>query len=609
MSDAFVNNNLSQTFNNNNSTTIYGVSNYSAFIAGSDQENNPTGGPVPTEYSINAARFNDAINNVYGGSDVYNSDNPALDVGFRQPYVYTKLTDSDLIKYIKKYDTRAFPIGSTVQDTERIGKLMISGKGILFNATQFFLQGYNAFNETSLYNPLMPITAVASYVGMGLVPRPRRFINISNFSIGSLFGFGNLNSPPPTGTLVSAVSKNNITVNAPEASYGNGTTYAGLQRARTASAAYKTFSNIWGTQTSDTPSFLATLASTFLPSNLAPMPTQNGIYKIGDTTTYDIMTVDKIGRFTSGKYVRNGSIATYSPNSVIVAEVMPNTPDNVYDVSDSNDLDVPIDNSTSNLVSLISSLTNTNTRFGKINSSLTSKQQYQNLPNPTAPANIQSGNNYESQISIASGSYITKYGFSTLGINGQGDQINESFTVTSNSDIKDLAKFYFYDVYNKKYLPFRNTITDLNFSTNAEWEEYSYIGRADNLYTYKGFSRTLSFSFIVYANRLDELGPSWARANYLASLLEPIDYVQEFIVPPFVKVTIGNLFVDQPCILDSFQISIVNEQTWDIDNGLPQSFSCAVDLKVLQKDVPNIANLKFAETKIVTDVYQLTGAQ
>jgi hypothetical protein len=45
----------------------------------------------------------------------------------------------------------------------------------------------------------------------------------------------------------------------------------------------------------------------------------------------------------------------------------------------------------------------------------------------------------------------------------------------------DLITFFFYDVVNEKYIPFRATIKGLTESNNALWDELRFMGRADSL--------------------------------------------------------------------------------------------------------------------------------
>jgi hypothetical protein len=144
----------------------------------------------------------------------------------------------------------------------------------------------------------------------------------------------------------------------------------------------------------------------------------------------------------------------------------------------------------------------------------------------------------------------------------------------------DLIAFYFYDVVNDKYIPFRATIRGLQETVSANWEELSFIGRADRLYSYSGFNRSLTFNFTVVINSIVELSPTWQRINYLVSLTKPASYTRRdapelanksgvytrYMVPPMVMVNVGDLYKNQPVVLASVGITIPDGASWETLN-------------------------------------------
>lgn len=198
----------------------------------------------------------------------------------------------------------------------------------------------------------------------------------------------------------------------------------------------------------------------------------------------------------------------------------------------------------------------------------------------------------------------------------------------------DLIAFYFYDMVNEKHIPFRASITGINDSFQAEWTAYEYIGRPDKLYTYKGFGRTLSFSFKVIANSIKELLPMWKRVNYLCGLTMPANYTQassqdnisqnQFIVPPFVLLTIGDMYKEQPILINRVGLTIPDGSSWETLNEthgedwsylnniitwtgsqgkfaqFPREVEVSLDLAVLQKEraVTGAANFGHAPRDI-----------
>lgn len=144
----------------------------------------------------------------------------------------------------------------------------------------------------------------------------------------------------------------------------------------------------------------------------------------------------------------------------------------------------------------------------------------------------------------------------------------------------DQIAFFFYDVVNDKYLPFRCTVKNISEASTALWEEMNFIGRADRLYSYGGFTRQLTFGFDIIISSVIELAPTWKRINYLMSLVKPARYTKskaltingqeapfnKFMVPPMVMITIGDLYKKQPVVLNSINMNIPDDAIWETLN-------------------------------------------
>jgi len=138
----------------------------------------------------------------------------------------------------------------------------------------------------------------------------------------------------------------------------------------------------------------------------------------------------------------------------------------------------------------------------------------------------------------------------------------------------DQIAFYFYDVVNEKYIPFRAAIKGLSEASNASWEEMPFIGRADKVYSYGGFNRNASLSINIVIGSLAELAPTWQRINYLTTLVKPANYttskyngaINRFMIPPMVMMTIGDLYKDQPVLIQSITTAIPDDASWETQN-------------------------------------------
>lgn len=171
----------------------------------------------------------------------------------------------------------------------------------------------------------------------------------------------------------------------------------------------------------------------------------------------------------------------------------------------------------------------------------------------------------------------TSDGLNRLTIIGKDKKIKDDTGISGWSTYEpyndDLIAFYFYDIINEKYIPFRASVTGINDSFQADWAGYNYIGRADKLYTYSGITRQLSFSFKVIANSIKELLPMWTRVNYLCGLTMPANYTSapsqgggsenQFIIPAFVLLTLGEMYKEQPIIINRVGLSIPEGASWE----------------------------------------------
>jgi hypothetical protein len=172
---------------------------------------------------------------------------------------------------------------------------------------------------------------------------------------------------------------------------------------------------------------------------------------------------------------------------------------------------------------------------------------------------------------------------------------------------------------NSQFIPFRATLTTIDMENNTSWSPVRYIGRADRIYIYEGMEKTISFSFKVYANSPEELAPMWSRINYLVSLSSPADYTSgpdgsNFIVPPFIKLTIGDLYKNLPITITSVNITVPEESSWELTadasqysylqgkisrqatvGQLPMYIEISVSANVLEKYKPRAGNLQFSD--------------
>ena len=163
----------------------------------------------------------------------------------------------------------------------------------------------------------------------------------------------------------------------------------------------------------------------------------------------------------------------------------------------------------------------------------------------------------------------------------------------------DIIKFAFETINNDKTDTttatfFRAFLTGYSDSHNAEWSPSRYTGRGENFYTYQGFDRTVNFNFRVAAQSKQEMKFIYKKLNYLLSTLHPDYNTDGFMRGNITKLTIGDLFVRTPGILESLQLSVDDQYAWEIAMGdeskdmleTPQIMDIGVQFKPILNVLP-----------------------
>ena len=166
----------------------------------------------------------------------------------------------------------------------------------------------------------------------------------------------------------------------------------------------------------------------------------------------------------------------------------------------------------------------------------------------------------------------------------------------------DLIKFVFEAISNDNTsfstaIFFRAFLTSgITDNNSAQWNSFKYLGRGENFYTYQGFERSISFSFKVAAQSKEELRPIYNRLNTLVSQVYP-DYSEktQIMRAPIIRLTIGDYLYRMPGFLESVNISVDNDSSWEINleddkSGeiaqLPQVINVSISFKPILNELP-----------------------
>ena len=590
-------------------------------------------------------------------NSIYNKYTPftTYSIGPSQPFVYTKISDSNLSKSLTRYDSQAFPIGSTVRDLQRIGQYSVTGNGILYLGKQLLLQQQNAFNETRIYNPLSLLKATAKPGSLGLIDYPKRHLETTgglfNFfkdALLSTIGFETKDAEKPridgTATGVGGVAYSNYAGK-------HGGARAGLLRFNTANKASTIFESTWVTspdQSGTNGGFLANLGKALVSKLKSLIPSTNPLgafggsekdiwqyrpeYKTGKDGAYYAFLTDNSGFLKTKEMpikifyndpvviMSSGTVRTYHryiPQRQDKLETRIWYADNdkiskdKVDITYSNGETYNLKDLHKRMLTTIDSFKNEANQFRKSAERYSEVKDYKGVSYPTykeiPSKNPNNGkDDFEISIGKTNATTLDRRGFAKVSsysdissgkvssdvydkynalelkdLKGSRENIPYNITGYATDQSQDLIFFYFYDLINKIYVPFRATITGLSDQHSAEWEPISYIGRADQLFLYKGFSRDVNFGFTVYANSATEMLPMWNRVNYLVGFTKPSKYTgkatvtndaatgdtsgkeSRFIYPPMVTLRLGDLFYDQPCVVSSIGINIPEDANWE----------------------------------------------
>ena len=159
-----------------------------------------------------------------------------------------------------------------------------------------------------------------------------------------------------------------------------------------------------------------------------------------------------------------------------------------------------------------------------------------------------------------------------------------------------------------RILVFRAILSGITDTITPQWTPTRFVGRPDNVHVYQGADRAISFNFKLYPQTKQELKPLYQKLNALVGLCYPgyqniesgKDSLGQRMVPPFIKVTIGNLFYDCPGFLSSLAVTVDDGSTWELDPGmkLPKYITVACGFTWVGKELPTI-NSKFYDTELL----------
>jgi len=481
-----------------------------------------------------------------------------------------------------KDDTRAVPTVSIRRDVRRVSQFLSSSEGMLFLSKQALLQTGNTFVNTKLYNPLSPLA--------NTVPFLHTLRHISSQTLT-----GN-----PSGLL------QRTTVDALASSFNITNTLSAVQSSRRG-----VLSRISSAATTFAKAQLKNISNKILPvpqSYVGSRPE----YKVFGLKNQDYIENGPI-LFPRQPLAERGSkkldIKASFINTVVssarqrataftiqtINRQIPKSIRNKVSIptpSNTSENTVPLENSVSPFLKAAAEFKdNFNTKnkgdvFARLNTVDRFKSSY--LTEKYAGGKTSQGNQFENidKNQLKTGIQDEYNFYPDYLINSAPSAVSSQPTTETNtqeSQKTDIIKFVFSSL-NGTNIRFRALISSIKESIKPEFNEQRYVGRTERFVTYGGAKRSVSLAFNIVAFSKDEIEGMWGKINYLTGLTFPDSVRNGFMVPPLFKVSIGGIYENQPCYIESLDYDFLDETiTFDIDKEVPFAINVTMQLSLLEK--------------------------
>lgn len=144
-----------------------------------------------------------------------------------------------------------------------------------------------------------------------------------------------------------------------------------------------------------------------------------------------------------------------------------------------------------------------------------------------------------------------------------------------------------------KFIYFRAFLDSLSDNYTGQWNSNKFIGRGDNLLTYNGFERAISFGFKIAAFSKADLNPLYEKLNYLVSSTAPTYSDGSFMKGTFVALTIGDYIVRQNGIIENIGLSWQTTYPWETESNenvkrVPHILDVQVSFKPIHSFLPKV---------------------
>jgi len=163
------------------------------------------------------------------------------------------------------------------------------------------------------------------------------------------------------------------------------------------------------------------------------------------------------------------------------------------------------------------------------------------------------------------------------------------------AEVNDLVHLWFRADGGQR-VQFRGIVSGITDTFSPSWNPVKYNGRADQAYNYSTFERSLSFNFKVMATSRVEMKPIWNKLSYLSTMTMPKYGGDSGYQGTLVYFRLGSLYNNKLAFIDQLSYSISDEVAWEIspkgtDNPLgeiPKMVDVQIGLKILGNSRPAV---------------------
>ena len=167
---------------------------------------------------------------------------------------------------------------------------------------------------------------------------------------------------------------------------------------------------------------------------------------------------------------------------------------------------------------------------------------------------------------------------------GQGTYVDQvSYASIQRTEVASDVLPFVFTTNGETPIQFRAFIEGLKESVNAEFSERKYLGRTERFVTYAGAKRNVTMTFKIVAFSDLDLESLWLRVNYLTSLAFPKEIsTSGFMTPPLFKLTVGDIYSNQPCYLNSLDYTFVDNDI-TVDQKVSKLIKVNMNISLLEK--------------------------